>query len=282
MSTANVTVIILTYNEEKNIAQAIRSVAGWARAVFILDSLSQDRTTTIAREMGAEVFEHPFSGYASQRNHALDHLPIRTEWILFLDADEWVPADLREEISDVIARHPTENGFYIKRRLIWMGRWIRRGYYPVWILRLFRHRKGRCEAREINEHIVVEGPTGHLHHDFIHEDHRSVTDWVAKHNRYATAEAAELMKARDTEGELPGRLFGTQPERKRWVRHVVWNRLPPLVRPAAYFGYRYLARGGFLDGPEAFAYHVLQGLWFQTLVDVKFMELRREKERGSR
>lgn len=276
LSKADVAVIILTYNEEVNLHQALASVVGWAREVFVLDSFSNDRTVAIANEAGVPVVQNAFVGYATQRNFALDNLPIQSTWVLFLDADEWLPADLKAEISARLSANPFEDGFYLKRRLIWMGRWIKHGYYPVSLLRLFRHGKGRCEAREINEHILVEGPVSTLENDMIHEDHKSVTEWIAKHNRYATAEAKELFKTERT-NELEGKLLGSEPERKRWIRQRVWSRLPPFVRPAAYFGYRYVIRGGFLDGPEAFAFHVLQGLWFHTLIDVKYLEL----ERGS-
>ena len=96
------------------------------------------------------------------------------------------PDALKQEISALIASRPPENGFYIKWRLIWMGRWIRRGYYPTWILRLFRYGKGRCEDRAVNEHLIVDGLTGRLRNDFMHEDRKGVTEWIAKHNRYAT------------------------------------------------------------------------------------------------
>src|SRR5438128_1542626 len=227
------TVITLTYNEEANIVQALDSVVGWADEIHIVDSLSTDRTVDIAREFGCHIAQNRFENYAKQRNYSLEHLPIRSEWIFFLDADEWLPDALKQEISALIASCPRENGFYIKWRLIWMGRWIRRGYYPSWILRLFRYGKGRCEDRPINEHLIVDGPTGRLRNDFIHEDRKGVADWIAKHNRYATTESQELFNTRSAPDyrEIDARLFGTQAQRKRWLRYEVWNRMPSLVRP---------------------------------------------------
>jgi glycosyltransferase involved in cell wall biosynthesis len=270
-----VAVIILTYNEETNIAQALDSVAGWADELFILDSLSTDRTLELARPYGCHIAQNKFENYAKQRNHALDHLPITSEWVLFLDADEWLPDSLKNEISALIVTQPKENGFFINWRLIWMGRWIRRGYYPSSILRLFRQGKARCEDRAINEHLIVEGMTGHLHNDFIHEDRKGVTDWIAKHNGYATREAMELLNRRSAKDyqEIDVRLFGTQAQRKRWLRYRIWNRMPPLIRPFFYFFYRYILAGGFLDGRAAFIYHFLQALWYPLLIDVKYLEL---------
>lgn len=271
-----IAVIILTYNEEANIAQALDSVAGWASEIFILDSLSTDRTLEIAQRYGCHIMQNTFENYAKQRNHALEHLPIRSEWVLFLDADEWLPDALKQEISALIAADPQENGFYINRRLIWMGRWIRRGYYPSWILRLFRYGKGRCEDRAVNEHLIVEGKTGYLTNDFMHEDRKGVEHWIAKHNSYAMREALELRNTRAAEDsrEIDARLFGSQASRKRWLRYKVWNRMPLLIRPFFYFFYRYVLRAAFLDGKEAFVYHFLQGLWFPLLIDAKYLELK--------
>jgi glycosyltransferase involved in cell wall biosynthesis len=276
-SEGRLAVVILTFNEEKNLWYAIDSVNGWADDIFVLDSHSTDRTVEIARQYGCHIAQNRFENYAKQRNYALEHLPIRSEWVFFLDADEWLPDALKQEISALIASCPRENGFYIKWRLIWMGRWIRRGYYPSWILRLFRYGKGRCEDRAINEHLIVDGPTGRLRNDFIHEDRKGVTDWIAKHNRYATREAQELLNTRATPAyrEIDARLFGTQAQRKRWLRYEVWNRLPSLIRPFFYFFYRYILAGGFLDGRDAFTYHFLQALWFPMLVDIKYLELKR-------
>ena len=280
---ADVAVIVLTYNEEINIAQALDSVAGWAREIFILDSFSTDRTLDIARAYGCHITQHKFENYARQRNHALDALPIRSEWVLFLDADEWLPDPLKQEISTTLAGTPAVDGFYLNRRLIWMGRWIRRGYYPSWILRLFRRGKGRCEDRQVNEHLIVEGPTAQLREDFMHEDRKGVSDWIEKHNRYAILEAQTLLAVNPAKEhqEIDARWSGTQAQRKRWLRHRVWNRMPPLIRPFFYFLYRYIVKGGFLDGREAFIFHFLQALWFPMLIDIKYLELRSGVSKGT-
>ena len=273
------TVIILTYNEEANISQALSSVCGWASDVFLLDSFSTDKTVEIASGYPCKSFVNKFEGYASQRNYALGELPIVTEWGFFLDADECLTDELKEEISNAIRSNPKENGFYIKRRLVWMGRWIKRGYYPTWILRLFRAKFARCEDREINEHIVVDGETGRLRNDFVHEDRRGLSHWIEKHNRYATLEAKQLLiQRKEKSGYLGGNLFGAQVERKRWLRENIWEKLPPLIRPFIFFGYRYFVRGGVLDGREAFIYHFLQSLWFQFLIDAKYLEMKKRRE----
>lgn len=282
IASPDVAVVILTFNEEENLPQTLRSVVGWAREVFVLDSCSTDRTVAIAKEFGCTAAQNRFENFGRQRNYALDHLPISAEWVFFLDADEWLPEDLKREIGETVARGPAENGFYVKRRLIWMGKWIRRGYYPTWILRLFRRGKARCEDRDVNEHIVLDGSVGHLKNDFMHEDRKGISEWIVKHVRYAEKEAALLLEQEQQKQrrQLPGRLFGCQVERKRWLRTRLWNRLPPLIRPFFYFFYRYILRLGVLDGRAAFVYHFLQALWLPLLIDVKYLELKKRARLG--
>lgn len=269
----DLTVIILTYNEAANLPYALDSVCGWAKQVFVFDSFSTDRTLEIARSRGCLIAQHPFENFGKQRNAALDALPDPTEWVFFLDADEWLPDDFKLQVERTLSSNPGENGFYCKRRLLWMGSWVRRGYYPTWILRLFRNGKARCEERSVNEHLLVEGRSGFLDADFMHEDRNGLGRWIDKHNGYATREA-ELLRSRAESG-IAVDPFGTQEERKRWLRERVWNRLPPIARPFAYFGYRYLLRGGFLDGRAGLTYHLLQGLWFPLVIDLKYLEMTR-------
>ncbi len=281
----DVAVVILTYNEELNIAQALSSVCGWAKQVFVFDSFSTDRTVEMARSFdGCVVMQHPFVDYGKQRNAALDQLPIAAEWIFFLDADEYPSEALRQEIAATLAARPAESGFHVRRRVMWMGKWIRRGYYSTWLLRLFRAGKRRCETRAVNEHVVVDGPVGYLKADIIHDNHNGLDRWIEKHLRYAASEAKDSFAraAGERAGELGASLFGTQAERKRWLRYRVWERMPPLARPVFYFGYRYVLLGGFLDGREAFAFHLLQVLWFQTVVDLKLLELKRAASGANR
>ncbi len=271
MKPSSLTVVILTLNEERNLTQALDSVCGWADQVYVLDSFSTDRTPEIARARGCHFQQRRFVDYATQRNHALDTLPEPTEWVLFLDADELVPQALREEISNVLSAHPIENGFSMRYRLMWRGKWIRRGYHSVWLLRLFRVAHARCELRAVNEHMRVEGPVGRLANDLVHEDRKPLEDWLRKHLRYAQQEAA-LASSEPGAGGSVLSLLGARSERVRWLRANVWNRMPLLVRPWIYFGVRYIAQGGILDGREALAFHTLQALWLQTIIDLQILE----------
>lgn len=270
----NLTVIILTFNEEDNLAQALKSVCGWAEYVYILDSFSTDQTLNIARSFPCQVFQNPFVNYGSQRNFAITKLPVCTEWIFFLDADEYLTEPLKREIEEKLP-HTVYQGFYIKRRFYFMGRWIKYGgYYPTWILRLFQKTRARV-VREINEHVQIEGSTDFLEHDFVDSNRKGIGHWIEKHNRYADFEAQQLHN--NTRRCEYARFWGTQAQKKQWIRDYVWSPfLPPLIRPFLYFIYRYFFRFGFLDGKEGFIYHFLQGLWFQFLIDVKYLEAKRK------
>jgi glycosyltransferase involved in cell wall biosynthesis len=273
--TTDVAVIILTFNEEFNLPQALSSVRGWAREIHVLDSGSTDKTLEIAAVAGCVVTVHTFEDYSRQRNFALDYLPISAEWILFLDADEWLTESLKEEIARTLAGPSCREGFYIKRRLMWLGREIRwGGYSPTWLLRLFRRGTGRCEERPINEHIIVAGEVGRLQNDLIHDDRKGLSDWIAKHNRYSTLEANELLRQAFGAEMLPAKLFGSAPERKRWIRRRIWNHLPPFVRPFLFFAYRFLFLLGFLDGYAGFSFYLLHGFWLPLLIDAKYYEMR--------
>lgn len=280
-SEKSLAVIILSFNEEKNIAQALDSVVGWANEIIVVDSFSTDRTVEIAASYGCQIYQNRFESFSKQRNFAIEMIPIKSEWIFFLDADEWIPRELKLEIDDRLTQNPTENGFFIKWRFIWMGKWIRRGYYPTWILRLFRKGAGRCEERKVNEHFIVDGAVDYLLNDMIHEDQKGVGEWISKHNRYATFEALDLLEAekhQDTE-YTRAKPFGTQAERKRWIRYSIWNRIPLFSRPFVYFIYRYVIRGGILDGRAAFIYHFLQAFWYPMLIDIKYLELKESQNK---
>lgn len=275
----SLTVVILTKNEERHIARAISSVMDVADRLYVIDSGSTDRTVEIAREAGAEVLNRDWVNYASQLNWALDQLPADTEWVLRLDADEVVTEGLSAEVQEKLARLPASVlGVYVSRRMNFMGRPIRwGGLFPVRVLRLFRHGKGRCENRWMDEHIRVEGETTDFHGEIVDDNLNSLTWWTEKHNAYASREVVDLLNleygfmAHETVADLRG---GQQAGVKRWLKEQVYARLPRGARATAYFVYRYIFRLGFLDGKEGTAFHVLQGFWYRYLVDMKLHEVK--------
>lgn len=274
--TTPVSVVVLTSNEELNLAGCLESVR-WAAEVFVVDSLSTDRTAEIAQDFGARFYPHAFEGYARQRNWALDHLPFTCEWVLMLDADERVPQPLAEEIRGVVGQESGScAGYYMARRFFFLGRWLKHGgLYPTWLLRLFKRGVARVEERPVNEHVILNGPAGYLTQPFDHRDQQPLSNWITKQSRYADLEAEEYLAEKYQAGfasSIPPRRDGSQAERKRWIKLRLWNRLPLLVRPFLFFLRNYFFKAGFLDGRQGFIYHVLWSFWVRFLIDVKIIE----------
>jgi glycosyltransferase involved in cell wall biosynthesis len=251
--------------------------------VFVVDSGSTDRTRDIAAAAGCGVVEHPFEHYAAQRNWALDNLPLEGEWVLCLDADERLTPELAAEIEQVVARDGDGcDGFLLNKRTVFLGKWIRHGgQYPSYHQRLFRRGKGRCENRLYDQHFTVVGKVGRLRHDYIDIIASDLTTWTARHNRWATLEAEELLRQRHSAARNPidevvqPNLFGTPIQRKRYLRQRVYQRFPLFVRPFLFWFYGYVLRLGWLDGTPGLIFHTLQRFWFRFLVDAKLYELRR-------
>ena len=275
---APLSVIVITYNAGLDIVPCLESVPSWAGEIFIVDSFSTDDTVELARRCTANVVQHQFEGFAAQRNWALENLPLGYEWVLFIDQDERVTPELAEEIRQVIAGDSTIAGFYIKRRCVFMGRWLKHGgHYPNAVLRLFRRSLGRVVEVGVREYVVVNGEMDWLRHDMIHESVKSLGEWTAKHNRYADLEAAEMLSKAGWQNLLATANKERRPEggTRLWLRHQVWDRLPILGRPLVLFTYRYVFRLGFLDGIPGLIYCFLHDLWYPFLIDAKYLERRR-------
>lgn len=279
MSHANaVHAIILTYNEEQHIARCIASLLPLCQSILVVDSGSTDNTAVIASYLGAEVVVRPFTSHADQVNAAIDHLHGRQGWLLRLDADEYLMEGAGAAIREAVqTRGDSVTGLFLRRRIIFMGRWMRwGGLYPVWILRLWRNGSGRCEQRWMDEHIRVGGSTDYVDADFADENLKPVGWWTEKHNAYASREAIEVLDRkyrlrRPSEGQAEG-LRGPA-ARKRWIKENIYNRLPGAVRAQLYFVLRYIFMLGFLDGRQGYFFHVLQAFWYRTLVDAKVAEI---------
>jgi glycosyltransferase involved in cell wall biosynthesis len=272
-----VTVVVLTCNEAANIEACLASVCGWASAVFVVDSGSSDATVALATAAGAVVVDHPFETHARQWAWALQQLPFATDWVLALDADQRVTPELRSALARALegAASVDVAGCFVNRRQIFRGRWIRHGgYYPKYLLKLFRRDRVTVDTEDlVDHHFRIHGPTRILDGDLI-EDNRNEAEirvWIDKHNRYARLQAQQEITAR-ANGPERAALFGTPDERVTWMK-ARWRQMPLFVRPCLYFVYRYVVRLGFLDGREGFVFHVLQGFWYRLLVDINIREM---------
>ena len=291
-----ISMVVLTYNEENNLSDCLASVVGWTGELLVVDSGSNDRTLEIARQYGAHILSHPFETHARQWNWTLDNLSFRYEWVLGLDADQRVTPELRDEIIELFGREAQNargeerlekiDGFYIKRRQVFRGKWIRHGgYYPKYLLKLFRRQRVRIDLHDLmDHHFYVTGRVAKLHNDIIeeNENENDISFWIEKHNRYATLIAREeLQRGRnDRQASMTPSPIGNPDQRTLWLKRI-WHRLPLYLRPFLYFFYRYFFRFGFLDGKEGLIFHFLQGCWFRLLVDIKIDELKRDAQRAT-
>jgi glycosyltransferase involved in cell wall biosynthesis len=267
------TVILLSFNSEDTLGATLLSARRVSDEIFVVDSFSKDGTVELARRFGAAVVVHAFEHYGAQRNWAIDNLPISNPWQLHLDADEWMDDKLVAAIL-ALPDEPEHAGYFLPRYLRFLGRVLRHGgMSPTWHLRLFRSGVGRCEDRKYDQHfLLTSGTSGQLHGTMIDDIRMPLTEWTARHNRWADGEVAEL-DCKETSGRLQPDARGNPAQRKRYLRQQ-YNRTPLFVRPFALFVYRYFFRLGFLDGTEGFIFWVLQTFWFRFLVDAKIWEKR--------
>lgn len=281
---APLSVLVVTRNEELNLERCLASVHGFADQIFVVDSESSDRTREIARRFADEVHELPYDHTRIIPwifQWGLDHLPIRNDWVLILEADQAVPAELREEIAALLARPEiAEDGFYIRRRQIFRGQWIRfGGYGRKRLLKLFRRGRGELDPVEQDTRVYVRGRVGTLRAPLdewnLKED--AILFYLQKHLRYAEAFAQEELLRRQggIDWKLTPKLSGTSDERTLWLK-TRYYRLPLFIRPALYFFYRYVLLLGVLDGKNGFLFHFLQAFWFRLVVDVRLEELLRQ------
>jgi glycosyltransferase involved in cell wall biosynthesis len=272
--------IILTLNEARHLTRCLGSLEGVVDYVLVADSFSSDETGCIAKSRGARFVQHAFVNYANQFNWALTQLDKDTQWVLRIDADEYLTTELAAEIRERLSSiDPEVDGIFLSLRRIFQGRLLRfGGLFHIRILRIFRYSRGRCETRWMDEHIKVAGQTTTFRGALIDDNLNSLTWWTDKHNRYASREAVDLLNLKYgflQVDSVAGLGNGSQASFKRWIKERVYVRLPMGFRAFTYFFYRYVIRLGVLDGRAGTAFHVLQGFWYRYLVDAKVAEVER-------
>lgn len=280
-----VSVIVPVRNEARNLPRCLESLRGFGE-VFVVDSGSTDETIAIAREHGATVVQfHYAGGWPKKRQWAMNTLPLAYDWIFLLDADEVVAPELSAEIRQAL-RNPAINGYSIGLQMYFLGRTLRHCDASFSKLSLFRKGMGRFECRlqdqdtsmadiEIHEHVVVDGPTAELSNALDHHNVDTLSRYILKHNEYSTWEARVLLQP-DNPQELKADLFGTQAQRRRWLKRNLY-RVPG--SPVFLFLYRYIFRLGFLDGVPGLIYCTFQAVqMFHS--KAKIYELKSELKTG--
>lgn len=269
----DLTVIILTKNEETNIARCIDSIKCLADRIIVVDSGSEDSTVKIATELGAEVYEHcPFVSHGHQFNWALDHLNITTTWVYRIDADEVVPLELRREIQETCFIHKEDdiNALEMRFRIYFMGKYLYHGgVYPFKKVNIFKYGKARFNETPMRDDVVLaEGVVKSLNNDCLHYDFKDLSTWIQKHNWYSDNEARVYLGYK--EDECDG--ISDDARKRKKIKNNLYYKLPKFLRAKLYFWYRYYLRLGFLDGKAGYVYAFLQAYWYRFIVDAKLLE----------
>ncbi|HET9306181.1 MAG TPA: glycosyltransferase family 2 protein [Candidatus Sulfotelmatobacter sp.] len=267
-------VVIITFNEEANIGRTLASLKPFlydmrgepaGSEIIVLDSGSNDRTVEIARSLGATVYIEEWKGYAAQKNSAIEKASGR--WIFSLDADEEVSPELSSDVSRAIAKqgllrleHPPDspvfvNGFSMPRKNMFLGRWIKYGgFWPDRKMRLFRKGTGRFNIRPVHETAQVEGKTADLTAPLLHHSYPTLSDYIDHMNRYSSLGAEMVAKGK-----------------------VRFSFINIILRPLFTFIYNYFLRLGFLDGREGLLLHLYHSVYVSWKYS-KAWELSRKRQ----
>ena len=270
-------VIILTLDEAVNIGKAIASV-GRRAPVVVVDSGSTDGTRRLAEQAGAEVHEHAFVDYASQRNFALDLVRERFRWVFFLDADEEIPPALWEQLEQTIAADEVD-GAYVGLTFHVLGRELRHGAFAgASILRLMRAELARF-TRGPNERVDDRSMRVTRLGKLKHDDAKPLAQWFHKHVRYAQREALHYLEDRESRRGLEGASLRTKRGRivaLRWA----YNQMPLLVRPFIHLGRTVVLQSAWRDGVPGLLYAGMQSFWYPMVIDLLVIE-ERLRRRGA-
>ena len=262
-------VIIAAKNEARNLPRCLESVRGFSE-VFVIDSQSTDGTVEIARSFGVQVVQFYYhGGWPKKRQWAMETLPLTQDWILLLDADEALTPALRQEIARAI-QDPHRDGYYVALQIYFLGHLLKHSGASFWKLALFRRGRGHYECRladqdasmadmEVHEHVVVKGRAAKLINPLVHHNIQSLSRYIQKHDEYSNWEARVWLQGERSLTELPPSLFGTQAQRRRWLKRRFLG-FPG--SPLLFFFYKYVLGFGFLDGIPGLIYCVFQGVQF--------------------
>ena len=269
----SVAVVILTFNEESNIDDCLDSVEGWAKEIFVVDSYSTDRTVgrlLSRKDPALTVIQHQFKGYSAQWNWALEKLPIKAAWTLKLDADERLTPEFKTEVRQLLeGASPSLEGVLFRRRCIFLRKRLGRVGTLWYDLRLWRSGCAHFDDNAVNEHAHVRGDTIRVSSMVDHCDNKSITEWLDKHNRYASLMAMGYIE-NNYKNEIRASLFGNPIERTKFFEKI-YRSMP--FRPMCMFLYLFIARAGFVDGRVGFHYCLLRAIFFH-MIDLKILEAR--------
>lgn len=282
MERLDISAIVMTYNEQLHIKRCLDRISPVIKEVFVIDCGSTDKTIEICGKYdNVRILTNKWVNYATQFNWALDNAPIKTKWVLRLDADEYLSEELVAELREKLpSLDNCYTGIVVPLQRVFLGRDINHGIAKgIKMLRLFQYGKARIEKRQMDEHIELnEGESIEFENSFSDHNLNDISWWTQKHIGYAKREAVDLL---DIEFNLTGSAAHTDVSNineqalKKRKKKESYARKPLFLRSFLYFVYRYIAKGGFLDGKEGFLWDFLQGWWYRTLVDTNVYEVKK-------
>lgn len=268
----DITFVILTYNEEKNIKECINSIKSLAKRIVVIDSFSTDNTVKIVKEMGAEVYQNKWINYSKQYQFGIDISKPTTKWIFRLDADERLTPEAVIELNKLLVAHDSDdiNGIIVRFEVCFLGRKLKHGgIYPFRKLLVYRNGFGQIENKEMDEHILLSsGKTICMKNDCKHLDIKDVSSWIDKHNKYSSREVIDCINHFTANTKNMDKIAFKHAKQK----YGFYYKLPLFLRAKLYYLYRLIIRGAWLDGREGRIFAFLHAYWYRYLVDVKLFE----------
>ena len=274
---ADVTVIIMTNNEEKHIERCLLSIKDFIKKIVIIDSYSTDNTLSIAKKYNIKVLQHKWVNYAKQFNWGVENANIETEWVFRMDPDEIISETFAKKIDGYLSNLSSKiTGVSIIRRLIFLGKEINfGGDFPQKAIRIWRNGKGKCEDTWSDEHIIVDGDVDYSNLDIIDKNLNNISWWTTKHNKFATREMIEFFLQKERKEKYTNLKLSKRTKIKKDLKFKIYYNFPYGLRAFLFFIYKYIFRLGFLNGWQGFVFHFLQGFWYRFLVDIKIIELKK-------
>jgi len=273
-----ISVIILTFNEDKHIRRPIQSIRSISDDIIIVDSFSTDNTINISKKFKTKIFKNKFINQAQQFNWALNNVKIKNNWILRLDADEYLSKELTYEIKKklpLIDLNKEINGICLTRKQFFMRKLIRfGGRGKLIMLRLFRKNFAQCENRLMDEHIMIKKGKILKFKNFFYDDNlNNLENFKEKHKRYAKREAKQYLIDQNNKRKLNFK-YNTRTMIKKFLITNVYYKIPYQISSMLYFLIRYIVLLGFLDGINGLKYHYVQGFWYRYLVGKNITKLK--------
>lgn len=274
---AKVSVIIITLNEEENIEQCLQSVYGWSDDIHVVDSYSTDKTTEIAKKYTNNIYNIEEGQWSYIKNWAMSNIPLKYEWILSIDADEWLTKELKNEIIQKLNSNPDENGFYARIRFIFLDKWLKHGGQDFKKLILYKRNEVRYVEKGDDDYTIFKGEAGLLKNDFIHQNLKPFSAWIDKHNKISLRAAKRYIELNEGKKEYIVKTNANETIIGRLGLQKIWNSVPLPLKPFSMFFYIYFIKLGFLDGREGLIYYLHHAFWYELLIYTKIKEMEIER-----